>query len=287
MPRIYAARTASLVISLLGAIFNFTFAVQVLALWRNIRWEPESEWEGAADRWRVDGVKLVWALLSAYFAAAATACLVGFYGFVKNIPSFVRFYRDYSIADFSFCAFFTLAGAYAAFRTSIRTSVCEELSRQPELMRYMVDMGLNLENCELWFERAIMAVMGIMAVLIVIRLHFLIAVSNYYSHLSRHARSGLPFTTSTSSHHLQRIYVLPRSSPSTPALEDPLVYTPVPLSSLSPSLRSSATEAWISRSEESHRHSHGHRHHGSSTGGIRLPVTAEEGLLPDRSEIKI
>jgi hypothetical protein len=79
----YWSRTASLIISLLGAIFNFTFAIQVLALWRNLKWEPESEWEGAADRWRVDGVKLAWGLLSAYFAAAATASLVGFYGFIK------------------------------------------------------------------------------------------------------------------------------------------------------------------------------------------------------------
>jgi hypothetical protein len=79
----YWSRTASLIISLLGAIFNFTFAIQVLALWRNLKWEPESEWEGAADRWRVDGVKIVWGLLSAYFAAAATASLVGFYGFIK------------------------------------------------------------------------------------------------------------------------------------------------------------------------------------------------------------
>jgi hypothetical protein len=285
MPRISAARTASLIISLLGAIFNFTFAVQVLALWRNIKWEPESEWEGAADSWRVDGVKLVWGLLSAYFAAAATACLVGFYGIIKNIPSFVRFYRDYSIADFSFCTFFTAAGTYAAFRTSVRASVCEELSRQPELMRYMVEMGLNLENCELWFERAVLAWMGVMVVLIVVRLHFLMAVSKYYSHLSRYARPSLPFTTGPSD--LQRIYLLPRNTPSTPPSEDPLVYSPVPLSSLSPSLRSSATEAWISRSEQSHRHAHGHRHHGSATGAIRLPMTSGEGLLPDRSEVKV
>lgn len=76
-------RTASLIISLLGAIFNFTFAIQLLSSWRSIKWESESEWEGAADSWRVDGVKLVWGLLCAYFVAAATACSVGFFGIIK------------------------------------------------------------------------------------------------------------------------------------------------------------------------------------------------------------
>jgi hypothetical protein len=88
---------------------------------------------------------------------------------LQSIPSFVRFYRDYSIADFAFSTFFTLVGAYAAFRTSVRAVVCEELSRQPDLMRGMAEMGLNLENCELWFERAVMAFMVFMVVLTVVR----------------------------------------------------------------------------------------------------------------------
>jgi len=282
MGRFHAARTASLVISLLGAIFNFTFAVQVLAAWRSLKWEPESEWEGAADSWRVDGVKLVWGLLSAYFVAAASACLVGLVGILKNRRSLIRFYRDYSIADFSFCSFFTIVGAYAAFRTSTKSGVCEELSRQPQLMRDLVEMGLNLENCEQWFQRAVLAILGGMLVVIVVRLHFLIAVSSYYSQLSRHTRScSLP------SHHrsdsLQRIYLLPRVSslsPTSPTLspqDDPLVYAPVPLSTLSPNLRSSAKEAWIT---------HDHRHRRSTSGGtgrISLPVRAGEGLLPDYS----
>jgi hypothetical protein len=90
----------------------------------------------------------------------------------QSIPSFVRFYRDYSIADFAFSTFFTLVGAYAAFRTSVRAVVCEELSRQPDLMRGMAEMGLNLENCELWFERAVMAFMVFMVVLTVVRVRY-------------------------------------------------------------------------------------------------------------------
>lgn len=186
-------RTASLCISLIGAVINFAFAVQLLSAWRSLKWEPESEWEGSENSWRGDGVKLVWGLLSAYFAAAATVCVIGFVGIIKvtapppfltlvfrttdppnkqSIPSFVRFYRDYSIADFAFSTFFTLVGAYAAFRTSVRAVVCEELSRQPDLMRGMAEMGLNLENCELWFERAVMAFMVFMVVLTVVRVRY-------------------------------------------------------------------------------------------------------------------
>lgn len=62
-----------------------------------------------------------------------------------------------------------MVGAYAAFRTSVRTVVCEELSRQPDLMRGMAEMGLNLENCELWFERAVLVFMVFMVVLTVVR----------------------------------------------------------------------------------------------------------------------
>lgn len=76
-------RSVSLAISLLGALVNFAFAVQLLSAWRSLRWEPESEWEGSESSWRGDGVKLVWGLLSGYFAVAATICVVGFVGIVK------------------------------------------------------------------------------------------------------------------------------------------------------------------------------------------------------------
>jgi hypothetical protein len=189
-------------------------------------------------------------------------------------------------------------------------------------------MGLNLENCELWFERAVLAFMMIMVVLIVIRvcakptkltissnefyvpqLHFLIALSNYYSYLSRNQNTGLPMhmlwcSQSMDDSH-QHIYLLPRSStfhaaatPKTGDDNDILVYAPVPLSSMSPqqaqNLRTTATEAWISRTEPSsassssslqtsRSHRYGHRRHGSSggsSGRISLPVRPDEGLLP-------
>lgn len=78
-------RFASILITLFGVVVNFALAVQVISTWRTLKREPESEWETASDRWPwgIDGVKLVWSILSAYFVAAATVCAIGFIGIVK------------------------------------------------------------------------------------------------------------------------------------------------------------------------------------------------------------
>jgi hypothetical protein len=81
----------------------------------------------------------------------------------------VRAYRDWSIADFIFTLLFTVVGAYGAFHMSVRAEMCEVLSSQPELLRDVVEMGLSLENCELWFERAAMGFVAISVVVLVAR----------------------------------------------------------------------------------------------------------------------
>lgn len=106
-------------------------------------------------------------------------------------------------------------------------------------MRDMVEMGLNLENCELWFERAVVAAVGVMFILMVIRvsslvpcceavihrymslqMHTLIALSRYQRHLARdHFASSKSHTSlrSINTDSLHRIYLLPTptSPPST------------------------------------------------------------------------
>ncbi|PCH41529.1 hypothetical protein WOLCODRAFT_70664 [Wolfiporia cocos MD-104 SS10] len=296
-------RSVSVAASLCGAVFNLVLAVRLLALWRSLGWESESEWEASGDVWRVDSVKIIWGLLSAYFAAAALACFVGFVGLVKAVPSFVRFYRDYSVADFAFVAVGTVAASYSAFRSPyMRTTVCEEVSRHPDLMRDMVEMGLNLENCELWFERAVVALAGVTFILIVIRLHTLIALSRHYRHLLREAsvaskmQMGLrPLNTDS----LHRIYLLPTptSPPSTSFnfnsldgtmharsnSDNIVVYAPVPVGGMSEqdARKMNATEAWIpcrasadAPRAHSHRHSrsasaHSHRHRERTPGARR------------------
>lgn len=179
----------------------------------------------------------------------------------------------------------------------------------------MLEIGLNLENCELWLEKAVFAGLAFMFVIMVIRvsllassflfaplfilpfqLHFLLAVSNYYSHLARHhhhhqrspsCSSIIPSCSSSShslasstSHSMQRIFVLPsKNNHNNLDLENgvELVYAPVPRHTLSKDLQEQATEAWISTPSPSssssiassgsraecveHRNHHHHRRH--------------------------
>ena len=150
------------------------------------------------------------------------------------------------------------------------------------------------------------------------QLHFLLAVSNYYSHLVRHqlhqrsATSGGSSNSNSSdpSQHgtqLQRIYLLPRQAGQKDGSVE-MVYAPVPLDSLPIEMQVQAMEAWVqktsppssatassssapapqtaSSSSRHHSHSHNHRRRSGSGGGensvgrIRLPVQSEEPLLP-------
>ena len=82
------SRNLSLAGSLVGALCNFAFAVRLLTMSRSLGWESESEWEGSGDVWAVDYVRVVWALLFAYFAAASASCFIGFVGIAKVSPTF-------------------------------------------------------------------------------------------------------------------------------------------------------------------------------------------------------
>ena len=145
---------------------------------------PESEWEGSLDPWTVNTISLLPAVLSAaYFVTAAVASAIGFTGIVKvsrsfplvmfffpgrqlivsghrvsqGIPAYLRFYRDFSVADFAFCTISTVFVTYTSFSCySIRSMICEELSRHGDLMRDLAEIGLSPENCEQWFERAVL-----------------------------------------------------------------------------------------------------------------------------------
>ena len=77
------SRTASTLIAIFGAITHTVVTIQVLATWRTFKWEPESEWESSGDKWQIDGLKLIWALLLVYFSSAASVCTVGLVGILK------------------------------------------------------------------------------------------------------------------------------------------------------------------------------------------------------------
>jgi hypothetical protein len=267
MARLFVTRTTSLAISVFGAAFNFALAARLLGTWWSFKWEPESEWESSEFTISKDGVRFVWALLCAYFAAASAICFFGLVGIVRSKPSFVRIYRDYVVGDFVFGTLFAAIGSYAAFRPTVRSNVCELLSRQPDILRDFIDLGLTVENCEPWFERGVFGFMVILIIITVIRLHFVLGLSSYYSilvsHQGYHLSSYTPHYSRASAAEgdLERIYILPvRSMASKAACTSDLdlqfvdtpVYAPVPLTHVSPQvaeeLLASATEAWVSRS---------------------------------------
>ena len=76
-------RIASTLITVFGAITNAAVTIQVLAAWRTFKWEPESEWESSGDKWQLNGVKFIWALLFLYFSSAASVCTIGLIGILK------------------------------------------------------------------------------------------------------------------------------------------------------------------------------------------------------------
>ena len=205
MSRFKLYRAAALVVAFAGIVLNFLAAAQLITLWLNFRWESESEWEWLSDRWRIDGVKLMGGIFCVYSAFAGAVSVVGLAGVIKvgpplyprnhlayrpqNKPSLVRVFRDFYIADFSFCTSFAIIVVYAAFHTTTRTGICEEFSRHPELMRDMQEMGMNIENCELWLSRAALAIAAVMFTVVVIRVRLF--VNHDRRHPDPHVHSSI------------------------------------------------------------------------------------------------
>ncbi|KAJ8580101.1 hypothetical protein M405DRAFT_834893 [Rhizopogon salebrosus TDB-379] len=76
-----------------------------------------------------DGVRLVWALLCAYLAAASAICFFGLAGIVRSKPSFARIYRVYIIGDFVFGPLFAAIGSFAQrFALIMFASCCHAAS---------------------------------------------------------------------------------------------------------------------------------------------------------------
>ncbi|KAJ7245795.1 hypothetical protein C8J57DRAFT_1725117 [Mycena rebaudengoi] len=106
------AKSASLLITSSGFLTHSVLTYHLLSAWRTLRaLEAESE----LDAYKLDGLKVLWALLILYMQAAAFVSLVGFLGVLRNKAPHVRLYRDCSAADLLFTAFLTLLAVYLTF----------------------------------------------------------------------------------------------------------------------------------------------------------------------------
>ncbi|KAJ6509784.1 hypothetical protein DFH09DRAFT_416862 [Mycena vulgaris] len=222
------AKYASLIITLVGALTHSFLTVQLAASWRTLR---ALDAENDLDAWKLDGLKVLWALLALYLQAVAFVSFVGFFGVLRNKASHVRLYRDCSAADLAFTAFLTALAAYAAWAPG--RLACEELARQPELAQLLALLAPD-EACERWLERAAVALLAGMLVLTVIRLHFLLAVATHYAHLVAATSS----TTGAAEGQAIRLLPLP---PNVPAAD--VVWAPVHCPAESPLRRTAAV--WV------------------------------------------
>ncbi|KAJ7093808.1 hypothetical protein C8R44DRAFT_989899 [Mycena epipterygia] len=223
------AKSASLIITLCGALTHSFLTVQLAGSWRTLR---ALDAENDLDAWKLDGLKVLFALLALYLQAGAFVSFVGFYGVLKNKASHVRLYRDCSAADLAFTVFITVLAGYAAWAPG--RLACEELARQPELAQLLALLSPD-ETCERWLERAAITLLSAMVVLTVVRLHFLLAVSTHYAHLLRLTSAGGP-----GGEQCIRLLPLP---PNVPAAD--VVYAPVHCPSGSPLDSAGTAEVWV------------------------------------------
>ncbi|KAG7097427.1 hypothetical protein E1B28_004771 [Marasmius oreades] len=312
----YPARSAAFAITLLGSIINLSFTLQTLASWSSLK-EPESnetEWDSSwLSRkwpWHPDGIHLMGGFLLAYFSTAAAVSIVGFVGTVQRKATLLKFYRDSSIADLSLCVLVALIGIYFAWLPQTNVRVCEGLSQQPELMRDLYEFGLSPENCERWCNRAVVALLVVMILSIVAKLHFVLAVEIYYSHLARIPRLTVEqqneyaeLQVRAPGHGpLRRIFIArgpEDSSADSNSLQDEemVVYTRIPPEHLpwrtTADARREATARWVTgmASQSPPRNlsppsspslGSSDSGHGCMTGSgqVRLPIEAGEGLFP-------
>ncbi|KAH8834199.1 hypothetical protein DL96DRAFT_1703811 [Flagelloscypha sp. PMI_526] len=222
---------------------------------------------------------------SVYLFTAVLVSIVGFIGVLKKQPATIRFYRDCAIADLSFGTAVTLLVGYGAFffqQLGLGVSVCDELSRNPVIMR---SLSIDLENCEQAVERWFFATLVFLVIGAVIRLHCLLFISKFYNLVAAEVeRRRLPLNMSDlasrnkdesrrhhrrSSSSSKRVFIVEHSSSSsstTPTDEGRvLVYTPTSMTLSEARKFATVKEAVVqsSSSRGSRRHHHHYRRRSS------------------------
>lgn len=159
-------RSMVLVTSFVGALFNSVLAVQLFTLWRSLKRDSESEWEGSLDPWTVNSLSLLGGLSAAYFVTAAVASAIGFAGIVKvsqqPLASLVilraatqpvcNSYRRAYPHTFGFIAIFPSQTSRSAPspRSSSHTPRSVITRSAPEFVRSSHDMPIS---CGIWPRR--------------------------------------------------------------------------------------------------------------------------------------
>ncbi|CAK5267252.1 unnamed protein product [Mycena citricolor] len=173
------ARTASLLITLGSGLTHTYLTLRLASLWLDYRpFDGDAEPAG-----KVDGLRVLWALLGLYTFAGATLSYIGLHGVIKNKAPQVRLYRDCATADLVFTSFLTALACLAAW--SPTRTACETPQLAPLLSLILPTLSLIDESCERALAQATVMLAAGMLVLTVARTHCLLAVRMYYTALLR------------------------------------------------------------------------------------------------------
>ncbi|KAF7304456.1 hypothetical protein HMN09_00847800 [Mycena chlorophos] len=240
-------KAASLVITLAGGLAHAFVALQLAATYATMRSiEAETEYDGA---WRLDGLRILYALLELYLFAGALVSFVGLYGVVRGKPVHVRLYRDCATADLLFTALLGVAAGVSAWGSNSTTTLsCDS----PELAPLLPLIGALLapflpaplspdEACERYLAHLGAGIAAALLVLSLVRVHFLLAVNAHYHALLKdeeRARRHDDFATHNANDGVQRIRLLPL--PAGISAHD-VVYAPVHV----PAAAMHGAETWV------------------------------------------
>ncbi|KAJ6460151.1 hypothetical protein C8R47DRAFT_128874 [Mycena vitilis] len=251
------AKSASLVITLAGGLTHTFLTLQLAGSWGTLcALDAESE----LDAWKLDGLRVLWALLAAYLIAGAFVSFVGFFGVLRNLPKHVRLYRDCSSADLFFTAFLTLLAFLATHTPAPARAACEQPELGPLLALILAYLPAPLaspspeEACDRALQHAALFALAGLCALTVVRLHFLVAVGAHYRALLRASssrssferglgfESGLGLGGGVGGGGEQRIRLLPL--PHGVAAAD-VVYAPVHCPAAAESVLGASAEVWV------------------------------------------
>ncbi|KAJ7053507.1 hypothetical protein C8F01DRAFT_1166625 [Mycena amicta] len=190
LSRMTIPKSASLLITLVGGLVHSFVALQLFASWATLRaLEAETEYDNA---YRLDGLRILYALVALYLLAAAFVSFVGFSGVLRGNASHVKLYRDCASADLLFTTFLGVVAAFAAWGPTLTSTraACDS----PELAPLLPLIGALLapflpaplapdEACERYLAHLGAGAAAGLLVLSVVRLHFLLAVNTHYGTL--------------------------------------------------------------------------------------------------------
>jgi uncharacterized protein with PQ loop repeat len=112
-------------------------------------------------------------LFSTFSYIAGLASVAGVVGVLRRNPRLVKIFSTYAFAELALS--FTLAILFSLFVFTVRSDVCTEIVAQPEM-----DPELDMDTCLRYYDGVAIGTVVAIAVGLLLRLHFAMAIRAYY-----------------------------------------------------------------------------------------------------------